>query len=268
MSKKSHILDPLWITQGKGTIDSEYMKYVLLAANKKFREKLGEGDVSGFNEVIFHALNLNNLAVEGMLHDFNLKPTWDDPRLVEIRESLRKIYQIPEEISEVFKSANYLFVRLMLDYLDQILDSLSACDTYFTNDYIHAERNIFIVTTYRKSDEHQIWKLRFSNRLKMGSRLELIKTLKLDKSKSGALEEALESETDPRFKGISPEKNVILAVLLKSAKPTQVANSIACTASFTRGIGMGLPFNLPIMEELYDILMDEQVLPFTIKTWI
>lgn len=268
MGKQSYILDPLWITKGAGDIDAEYMKYVLLAANKKFRENLKAGDVSGFNEVIFHALNLNNLAVEGMVHDFNLRPVWDDPRLAEIRESLRKIYQIPEEVSEVFKSANYLFVRLMIDYLDRMIEGLSKCKTYFSNDYVYTEKTIFILINYKKSDDYEIWKLRFDNRLKMGSRLEKIKTIQLDKSESGALKEFVKNDQNQKMKGLDPDRNVIFASMSRKEDTHIIANSIACTISFTKGISMGMPFSIPIMEELYDILVDEQVLPFTIRTWI
>ena len=35
----THILDPLWITKGSSGLDPEYSKYILLAANKKYRDK-------------------------------------------------------------------------------------------------------------------------------------------------------------------------------------------------------------------------------------
>ena len=58
MRTSNYILDPLWITKGSGKLDAELLKYVLLAANKKFRDQLNGGDVSGFNEIVFHALIL------------------------------------------------------------------------------------------------------------------------------------------------------------------------------------------------------------------
>jgi hypothetical protein len=266
MSRKKPILDPLWITQGSGSLDAELLKYVLLAANKKFRDKLDGGDISDFNEIVFHTLNLNNLAVEGTVFNFNLKPVWDNPRLIEIRESLRRIYQIPEEVLEVFKSANYLFTSLLIDYLEKILDVLESCDIYTLNTKVHQEKEIFFMMNRSKSEEVEIWKLRFDSRMKMGSRLE-----RIDNFSIGPEDQISDSEldSDARLKGMDLERNTVSLILRDRGTPfDDVANSISSTVAFTRGIGMGLPFNTSIMEDLYEILTEERVLPFTIKTWI
>jgi hypothetical protein len=266
MSRENYILDPLWITRGSGKLDAELLKYVLLAANKKFRDNLQSGDISGFNEIVFHALNLNNLAVEGTVFNFNLKPIWDDPRLMEIRESLRKLYQIPEDVLEVFKSANYLFISLLIDYLEKILDTIESCDIYAVNEKVHLEKEIFFAINRKNSNGYEIWRLKFDSRIKMGSRLEYIKsaTMKeedeIDKS---------DLDSDKRLSKMDPKKNTIFLILKKkNTGLVDAANALCSTIAFTRGINMSVPFNPAIMEELYYILIDEQVLPFTIKTWI
>jgi len=266
MSRENYILDPLWITRGSGKLDAELLKYVLLAANKKFRDNLQNGDISGFNEIVFHALNLNNLAVEGTVFNFNLKPVWDDPRLIEIRDSLRKLYQIPEDVLEVFKSANYLFISLLIDHLEKILDTLESCDIYTMNEMVHLEKEVFFAINHKNSNGYEIWKLKFDSRIKMGSRLEYIKSAvmkgddEIDKS---------DLDSDKRLGKMEPEKNTIFVILNKKKTLTvDAANAVASTIAFTRGINMGMPFNPAIMEELHDILVDERVLPFTIKTWI
>lgn len=264
MKSSNYILDPLWITRGSGKLDAELLKYVLLAANKKFRDKLKEGDFSGFNEIVFHALNLNNLAVEGTVFNFNLKPIWDDPRLIEIRDSLRKLYQIPEEVLEVFKSANYLFISLLIDYLEQMLDTLDSCKIYTMNDMSYLEKEVFFAINHKNSDEYEIWKLRFDSRLKMGSRLEFIKTAKIGEDNP----DRTNLDSDPKLDKMEPELNTIFAILNKKQEIRPVVDAMSSTVSFLRGVGMNLPFHPGVMEELHEILVDERVLPFTIKTWI
>ena len=72
--KRKQILDPLWITKGS-YLDPEYFNYILLAASQRYRLDLEEGNLDYFYELFFHSLNLNNLAVDGNLFDFNKEAT-------------------------------------------------------------------------------------------------------------------------------------------------------------------------------------------------
>ena len=85
------VLDPLWITKGNAGIDEEYYKYIILAANIKWKNKIDNNDIDGFNEIIFHILNLNNLAVDGTIFDFNYKLKKDHNHLIEIRNNLKTL---------------------------------------------------------------------------------------------------------------------------------------------------------------------------------
>ena len=49
---RSPVLDPLWITKGISEFDSEYYKYIILSANKRWRDNLNSGDYSNFYENI------------------------------------------------------------------------------------------------------------------------------------------------------------------------------------------------------------------------
>ena len=62
--KKEFILDPLWITKGT-YLDAEYFNYVLLDASLKYKKEIEADNIDRFYEVMFHMLNLNNLAVNG-----------------------------------------------------------------------------------------------------------------------------------------------------------------------------------------------------------
>jgi len=268
MTQKSHILDPLWITKGSGSVDPEYLKYILLAANKKFRESLESGDISGFNEILFHSLNLNNLAVEGTLFNFKLKSVLDNDKLEEIKRTLKDLYQVPDNILEVFKSANYLFVSLMIDYLDEILDSIAQCKIYFANKNIYKQNSIFLIANCKDSTEYQIWKLRFDKRLQLGHKLEYIKTMNIDIELEPELHKGIDLSSDPKLSKMKSVSNTMLVISESDGNIESSISSVASSISFTRGVSLGLPFNIEIMEELYDMLIDERVLPFTIKSWI
>lgn len=269
MSKsKSHTLDPLWITKGYGDIDAEYLKYILLAANKKFREQLELGDLSKFNEILFHSLNLNNLAIEGTVFDFKLNPKWDDPKLSEIRKHLRQLYQMPDNMIEIFRSANYLFTNLLIDYLDEINTKIQESRIYYMNDTIHREKQIFLILNHLDDRNYHIWKLRFDGRLKMGSRLEFIKTIKADGDDGDdSIKRAINLDSDPILSKMNHDENVILILNKDRSDSEGIINSVASSISFSRGVGFSVNFTPSILQALQDLLVEERVMPFTIKSW-
>ena len=101
------ILDPLWITQG-AYLDEEYFNYVLLDASIKYKKEISENNPDRFYEVLFHILNLNNLAVNGNLYTTKFKKILNIPRIEQIREDLKKLYEIQEDTVGIFKNANYV----------------------------------------------------------------------------------------------------------------------------------------------------------------
>ena len=263
--EKGYILDPLWITKGMAGIDPEYYNYILLAANKKFRSNLNAGDISKFNEIMFHSLNLNSLALQGSLLDKNFKPAWNSPKLIEIRRQLRKIYKVPDNIIEVFRNANYIFVNLLLDYLDNILNILERSSIHFVNKYIHKEKEIFFVINTKKSPSYFIWRLRFDNRYRTGQKLELIDSVEIDDTKENALKDKVKKLNNPVLDKMDSDKNIMFSIISKDTDMVDVALCMSSSIYFGRGIGLDVPFNNNILLEVYDILCAERVLPFTIK---
>jgi hypothetical protein len=264
----SHILDPLWITKGNHGLDPEYSKYILLAANKKYRDSLENGDTSSFYEILFHSLNLNNLAVEGSMFNFNMTPTWDHPRLVEIRDHLRELYQLPEDLVEIFKSANFLLTGLMLDYLEIMLDITDQTKSYFVNPAIHREKEIFIVLNIEGNMQYDIWKLKVDRRFKFGHKLTRIKTIELDQLKENALHEAIKKDGTPDLANMNPDSNVLFVVMQEELDNSKLASSIGSALVFSRGITKGVRYEPNILSELYSLLNQERVLPFTMKSLI
>lgn len=270
MNAKNYILDPLWITKGDLSLDAEYCNYTLLGANKKFRDLLEEGDISKFSEILFHSLNLNNLAIEGSLLDSNFKPFWEDPKLKEIRNSLKKIYQdqSQNQVVEIFRSANLVFTSLLIDYLDEMLECIEKSKIYFVNKHIDRQKDIFLVFNQKGSSEYEVWKLRYDRRYRLGRKLTRIINLEIDSSVDNALKKEVTRLGIEDLESMDANKNVIFSVYKEEIDTKRLAFSLFGAISFSRGIGLNYSFSTDILGELHDILTVERVLPFTIKEWV
>lgn len=265
---KNHILDPLWIIKGGAGLDPEYYKYILLAANKKYRKNLDNDDVSDFYEILFHSLNLNNLAIEGSLFNFKLNPIWKDPKLKKIRNNLRELYNLPDDLVEIFKNANYILTRLMLDYLETMIDSIDDASEYFINNGIHKEKEIFIIINKEGSMIYDIWKLKFDKRYKFGHKLSNIISIKLSSLKPNSLQSAIEKENNSELSEMISDVNVIFMITKNSNDNKKLAESMAMSIVFSNcSMIQEYAFEPKILIELYDILNQEKVLPFTMKLW-
>lgn len=268
MKKKDYILDPHWVISGTSGIDSEYLKYILLSADKKWREKLKEKDFSSFFEIVFHMLNLNNLAVEGSIFDFKMRPTWDTDNLKEIREKLRNVYKNPDEITEIFKNSNNIFVKVVQDHLELILDVINKCHIYYTNENIHKEKEIFIILNKYKNKTYDVWRLRFDRRFQLSWNIKKERDIKVTKLKDNIIEEAIKDINDPILNRMIPKKNVILSIAEHEFVEERYAESIAFSIIFSRMIVNHINFHPNILFELHELLVYEKILPFTLKLWI
>ncbi len=267
MIKKEHVLDPLWITKGSPGLDPEYYRYILLAADKKYRDKLKVGDISDFYEIVFHSLNLNNLAVDGSIFKFNMTPVWDNSTLKEIRHYLRKLYQLPDNLVEILKSANYLLTSLIIDYLDELLTTSINSRVYFVNPKIHHEKEIYIVISKKLSTEYSIWKLKFDRRLKFGHTINKIRNVKVDKVKDDALKDAVDKLRDPNLASMCANTNICFVITEDHENESSLASFVSNTIIFSKGMLRGHKFNPRILEELSELVKVEKVMPFTMKSW-
>lgn len=266
MRKFEYTLDPLWIIKGANDFDVEYYNYVLLAANKKFRESLDKEEFSKFDEIMFHCLNLNNLVIEGSMFDSNFKPNWKDPKLIEIRNNLRKIYDLPEDLVEIFKNANYLLTSLLIDYLDKMLDNIEKCKVYFMNPNIHKEKEIFFIINQNRKSKYSIWRLRYDRRYKMGQKLEKLTDVELLPEED--IKNKIKESTVPDLNLMEGKKNTIFLISNKGISQEGIIIAMVSAISFSKRIGLENAFNPNVLDELHEILIDEKVLPFTIKSWV
>lgn len=265
--KKKPILDPLWITKGT-FLDPEYFTYVLLGASQKYRKEIEEGNLDHFYEVMFHSLNLNNLVVEGKLFDFKLKPIFDNPRIVEIRDHLKEIYQIPQETMEIFRNANYVFSNLLLDYMDLQLDVLDELRIFHVNRSIHTENEIFIVANKEKDLNYHIWSLKSNKKSNFGYSFTKVVTIVIEEIKENALKEAIDKLALPELANMQADKNVCFGIVSLDIPREKIAIILKDTILLNKGIAKTLNFEPNIIEELHKLIFNEKVMPFTLNKWM
>lgn len=267
MKKKDHILDPLWITKG-GYFDPEYFTYILLDANQKYADEIENGDISRFTEVFFHSLNLNNLAVEGFVFDFKLKPIFNEPRLKFIKGQLKEIYKIPSDTVEIFKNANYVFSNLILDYMDLQLDVMEEVKIFLTNSALQKQKEVFIVTNYEGSLTYSIWRVREDRRKNFNYSFKKISDVTLKKVKENALKEAVDLLNNPALISMVPNVNTCFTVMQKGCDETKVATVMKDIVILNKGLIKNLPFEINIISEMHKLIFNEKIMPFTSGQWI
>lgn len=266
--KGKDILDPLWITKGESSgLDAEYCKYVLLAANKKYRKLLDQGNTDRFYEILFHSLNLNNLAINGKIYDSKMNYIKDNPKLKEIREYLKNMYALPPDMIEIFRNTNYVLVSLLIDYLDVMLDILEDCKLFYVNQHIHAQREIFIIKNNINYDNHDIWKLRYDGRYKFSHDLKYIDRIELKDTKNNALTRAIKKTGNRELKNFNSTKNVVFVTHTKEISETkELINSVSNSLVFYRAFDKNHPFDPNILDELREVLLRDRVIPFALKS--
>lgn len=264
--KKKQILDPLWITKGS-YLDPEYFDYVLLAASQKYRRDLEEGTLEHFYELLFHSLNLNALAVEGNLRDFKMHSTLQSDRIKQITAELKQIYTKKAEVVEIFRNANYVFLNLMLDYMDIQLDVLENINFFYMNENLHENSEIFLVINSVGSKKYSIWKITMDKKKDFGYTFKKIKSVNIPEVKENALREELDRLQEPELINMKEHKNVCFAVL--EGPPEKIAaNVIKDTILLNKGIAKGISFEPAIIDEMHSLLDMERLMPFTLNQWI
>jgi hypothetical protein len=264
--KRKPILDPLWIMKGS-YLDPEYFNYILLAARQRCLIDLEEGNLDHFYEIFFHSLNLNNLAVDGNLFDFKMHPIWKNERIQQISSELKQIYEKKAEVVEIFRNANYVFLNLILDYMDVQLDVLDNINFFYMNEKLHEQSEIFIVINSAKSKKYSIWQIRTDRKKDFGYSFKRLKTITLPEVKENALREEIEKLQDPELSKMKESKNVCFAVL--DGPPEKMsANVIKDTIMLNKGIAKGIKFEPAIINEMRDLLIMERLMPFTLNQWI
>ena len=264
--KKEFILDPLWITQGT-YLDAEYFNYVLLDASLKYKKEIEEGKIDRFYEVVFHALNLNNLAVNGNLFTAKFKETWKNERIQQIQQELKKIYTLPPDLAEIFKNANYVFLNVLIDYMKIHLDVLDQVQMFYMNPLLHMEKEVYIVTNRLTSTEYRIWKLIQDEKKNFGYSFSKVKTVRLKRIENNAFSDTVDLLSLPKLESLESKKNVCYAVYEGDFEDSLIAKATKDTVLLNKGIAKELRFDAKIIYELYQHVWFEKMMPFTLDQW-
>lgn len=264
--KNDFLLDPLWITQGR-YLDAEYFNYVLLDAGTKYRKEIEEGNIDHFYEVMFHILNLNNLAIKGNLFTAKFKEIWKEPRVQEIQKNLKQLYDIQPETAEIFKNANYVFLNFLIEYMDIHLEILEQTQIFHVNPNLHMEKEIFIVTNRLGSLDYRVWKLAHDSKKNFGYSFSKVKNVKIDAVRQNAFSEAVDLLDHPKLKGLSSAKNVCYAICENQADDSLVAKTVKDTILLNKGIAKNVAFEPLVIAEMYQHIWFEKMIPFTLEQW-
>lgn len=264
--KKDFILDPLWITQGT-YLDSEYFNYVLLDASVKYKEEIAADNIDRFCEVMFHILNLNNLAVTGNLFTAKYKEIWKEARIKQIQEELKKVYDLPDETTKIFKNANYVFLNIAIEYMKIHLDVLDKIKLFYMNKNIHHEKEIFIVTNKLGTNIYRIWKLSDDPKKNFGYSFTKVKTITIPDLVSDSFVKAVDSIVDPKLAGLTSSKNVCFAIIQEKEDESMVAKTVKDTLLLNKGIAKNHRFEPLLIGEVCRYIWTEKMLPFTLSQW-
>ena len=264
--KNKFILDPMWITKGD-TLDSEYFDYILLDACMKYKKEIEELNINRFDEIIFHILNLNTLVINGNLFSPRLKKISKTPvRLSEIRENLKKLYKLDTETAEVFRNANYVFLNVILDYLNIQMEVLEKIRIFNLNKKVHLEKDIFIVVNEKRSKIYSIWKLSVDLRKNFGYSFSKEEEIKIDKLDEDSLVDRVKALNNPKLKKVK-SSNVVYIMLKSKQDKDLVAMVVKDTLVLNKRLAKGKDFMSDIISDLYLMLWYDKVMPFTLDEW-
>jgi hypothetical protein len=265
MSKK-FILDPLWLNKGT-YLDAEYFNYLLLAACVKYKAELEKMNIDRFDEILYHVLNLNSLTVNGDLFTPKFKKIANTDRLKEIKNNLKHVYDLDQQTVEIFKNANYVFLNLLLDYINIQLDVLDQIDILYKNKKIHLEKNVFIVTTSTGSKHCTVWRMTEDLGKNFGYNFTKEVKINLPDIKENVIVKAIKQVEGENISHLINGKNILIAITDKANSDVLLAKIIKDIILLNKGISKGEEFEPTVLNELYETLWFDKVLPFTLDQW-
>jgi hypothetical protein len=263
---KKFVLDPLWITKGS-SLDPEYFNYILLAATVKYKKELEALNIDRFDELFFHILNLNNLMVNKTLLSPKFKKIVKGERLKSIKENLSTLYKLDPATAEIFKNANYVFLNLLFDYMSIQMQVLDTVDIFYSNNEIHKEKEIFVLTSRVKNTECTIWKFAEDLTKNFGYSYTKIAKVNIDKSSKESVQNSIFGLNHPELGQLKIE-NVVFISLDEGVGERLTAKVVKDVILLNKGIAKEMKFEPTIISELYQILWFDKHLPYTLEQWV
>lgn len=254
----------MWITK-KEYIDSEYFKYILLAAQQKYDKGINKEDNEYFYEVLFHYLNLNNLVLDGNMFDFKMNSHWKNDKIIKVADELYTFYKSHNESGETVKLANEIFKNICIKYLKHQIELINykKCNVYYVNNNIHLLNDIYTLVNIKDTPIYDIWKLKMDRRCKKGYKFSKIGSVKIKDLKDNALNNELSKLNDPMLSKMDPDHNLLFCVIDdKDSKIEVVARFIKNTILLNKLMANDVRFDPNLISNALDIIFYEKILPF------
>jgi hypothetical protein len=195
-----------------------------------------------------------------------MHPIWKNDRILHIKKELKTIFEKKSEIVEIFRNANYVFLNLILDYMDQQISALELIEFFYLNDSIHEQKEIYIVINLEGSKKYSIWQLKEDKKKDFGYSFKKLKSITIEQIKENALRQKIEELGDTELLKMKDRVNVCFAVI-DEIDEKLIANVLKDTIILNKGIAKGLKFEPAILNELQTILISERIMPFTLNNW-
>jgi len=254
----------MWIIR-KDYVDSEYFKYILLDAEQKYMQGIGNVENNYFYEVLFHYLNLNNLVLDGNMFDFKMTPSWKNDKIIKVSNDLYTFYKSHNETGETVKLANEIFKDICIRYLKHQSKFFNTknCNMYYVNSNIHIIHEIFILINIKGTSEYDIWKLKMDRRCIKGFSFNKIESITIDNLKKNALNDRLLELNSPNLDKMDPDYNLLFCIVGdKESNLDKISHSIKNTILLNRLMANDIRFDPNLISNALDIIFHEKILPF------
>lgn len=262
--KNDFILDPTWIK--KGIIDQEYQHYILLAAKKKFTDKLEEGNTESLYELMFHYLNLNGLILNNFIYDIRLNRITRDEQLDEV------MYQIKKRAGDapaIAREANIIFSKLIIRHLTYKSEILRNMKLLYNNPNVHMKDPIYIILHIGNSDVYDVWKLKIDKRYNFGYSISKVEDFYIPDVEDRIVERKIIESNNKHFDGFNSDTNVICATTDTAFDPKEVALTVKDILLLNKlFMNVDAAFDPNVLAELRDMLKFSTVpIPLTLTSF-
>lgn len=259
--KNEYILDPCWIKNG--IVDHEYQHWILMGAEKKFRDRLAEGNIDSLYELLFHYLNLNGLLVNGHIYDIRLNLIQTDPTLDEVKDQIKKRQG---DAIEIVREANKKFSNLVLDYLEERVKILQTMKLFYNNMEVHKQNPIYIILNVSIGDVYDVWKLKIDKRYNFGYNLTKVEDYRIEKIEDRILERIIKEEGNKELVDFNTDKNIVFAQSNIGLDAKEMAFTVKeillLNKIFTNSDDL---FDPNVLAEIYSLLQTRKPLPITLS---
>ena len=206
-------------------LDIEYYSLLLKSFEQKHLKKIKLNDFSGFLETVYHAMNINSFAVDGVLfNEYLFKiPT------IKYKDHIRDVKRKKAESSvlHVMRIAQLIFMNLIQEYIKNILKVNKDNIIIFQNNQVHTLPSVNVLLHENNSSNYQIWRIDMNNKIPLLSEGNYVKSFKVKKI------ETVEKHIKSSIPDVD-KNNMIGVEMIESADVTRVIIGVKDTLVLNR----------------------------------